>query len=178
MHSWQELQVALRGFFSRRVATDDVDDLLQECFLRVQQGLPTLRDQERLGAWVFQIARNLVVDHRRRQRSQLGEGTIDEDPAAEPDDPNLNVRVGEWLASMIQSLPANYSEVLLDSELREIPYREIADRLGLSVSGVKSRVQRGREMLRERLLACCALELDRRGRVRGYERRTRGSCDC
>lgn len=178
MSSWQELQAALRGFFSRRVAADDVDDLLQECFLKVRQGLPTLRDQDRLGSWVFQIARNLVIDHTRRQRDTGGARTMDEDPPAEPDAPDLDARIGGWLASMIQQLPANYAEVLLDSELRDVPHRQIADRLGLSISGVKSRVQRGRALLRDKLLACCALEFDRRGQVHGYEQRTPGSCDC
>ena len=174
MGSWRELQSALHGFFSRRVAADDVDDLLQECFLKVSQGLSALRDPERLGAWVFQIARNLVTDHRRRQR---GEETIDGDPTAETDEPDLNVRVGGWLASMIEQLPASYAEVLRESELRDIPHREIADHLGLSISGVKSRVQRGRVMLRDKLLACCVLEFDRRGAIQDY-RRNPGNCSC
>lgn len=180
MGPWQELQEALRSFFLRRVKADDVDDLMQECFLRVSQGLPALRDRERIGTWMFRIARNLVVDHRLRLRRSLppdvrGGEAAGEGPAEEED---LDLRIGGWLASMIDQLPARYSEVLRDSELTGIPHRDIADRLGLSISGVKSRVQRGRAMLRDRLLACCALEFDSRGRVRDYERKAPNSCDC
>lgn len=174
--AWQALEADLRAFFARRVAADDVDDLLQECFLRVSRGLPALQDPERLGAWVFRIARNLVTDLRRR-RQPAGGAALDE-VAAEPDEPDLPVLVGGWLAAMIEELPADYADVLRDSELRDVPHREIAARLGLSVSGVKSRVQRGRAMLRDKLLACCAFELDRRGRVHDYERRSSGRCDC
>ena len=176
--SWHELQETLRGYFARRVAADDVDDLLQDCFVRVSQGLADLRDKDRFGPWIFQIARNLVIDHQRRRSSQRSLGANAKDLAMEEDLPDLGIRIGGWLTEAIDRLPKLYAEVLRDSELRGIPYREIAERLDLSVSGVKSRVQRGREVLRAELLACCAIEFDRRGRVRDYERRTSTRCDC
>ncbi|MCB9871524.1 MAG: sigma-70 family RNA polymerase sigma factor [Planctomycetes bacterium] len=176
--AWHELQAALRAFFARRVAAADVDDLVQECFLRVSQGIAALREQDRLGAWVFRIARNLVTDHRRRHRTGDGEPLAGEDVIAAPDEPDANARVAEWLASMIGRLPAEYAGVLRESELHDVPHREIAERLGMSISGVKSRVQRGRAMLRDELLACCVLQFDARGRVHDYERRSCDSCDC
>ena len=79
---------------------------------------------------------------------------------------------------MVECLPPKYAEVLRESELRRTPHRELAARLGLSVSGVKSRVQRGRELLRSALSACCRLEFDRRGRIRDYEQIAPRRCDC
>ena len=58
-----ELDAALRSFFLRRIPESDAEDLLQECYLRVSRGLPGLQDQNRLAAWVFQIARRLVIDY-------------------------------------------------------------------------------------------------------------------
>ena len=179
--AWQQLDADLRAFFSRRVPADDVDDLLQDCFLKVSHGLPSLQDRERLGAWVFRTARNLVVDHLRRRSSSPTanserEGT--EHLVAEAPDADVSAQVGGWLPAMIDQLPAKYSQVLHQSELEERSQREIADRLGLSVSGVKSRVQRGRSMLRDKLLACCALEFDRRGGIQDYKRHAPRDCDC
>lgn len=177
--AWQDLDAALRAFFARRVPAAEVDDLLQECFLKVSQGLAKLRQQERLDAWIFRIAHNLVIDFRRRSRSVRESGLDPSERTAEAEPPDLDARIGGWLAATVERLPAKYADVLRDSELLEIPHREIAERLGLSISGVKSRVQRGRAMLRERLLACCALEFDRRGRIRDFERNGPTACrDC
>lgn len=175
--TWAEFEAALRSFFTHRVAADDVDDLLQECFLRIARSLPDLRDEERIGGWVFAVARNLVTDHGRRRR-RTEDPAPSEEPSAADSESDLGVRVGGWLAAMVERLPDDYADVLRDSELRGLRHRDIAERLGLSVSAIKSRVQRGRTMLRERLLACCELEFDRRGGIRDFERRSTGRCDC
>lgn len=92
--------------------------------------------------WVFQIARNLMVDYRRAQM----------DPTRGAD------------------LPDPYQQAVRLFELEGVPQQEIADRLGLSLSGAKSRVQRGRDRLRALLFDCCTFERDRRGNVIGVER--------
>lgn len=177
--AWQEFGDVLRAFLSRRVPAADVDDLLQDCYLKVSAGLPTLAEQERLGGWIFRIAHNLAVDHLRRRRHELRDraeqDVVDSQAGATPD---LQFEVGSWLGPMVERLPQKYAEVLRLSEIEGLPHREIAARLGLSVSGVKSRVQRGRGLLRDKLLACCVFEFDRRGRILDYEQNRPGSCDC
>jgi RNA polymerase sigma-70 factor (ECF subfamily) len=175
LSSLAELSAALRAFFARRVPAGDVDDLLQECYLRVAQGLPSLRDRDRLGAWVFRIARNLVSDRRRARRSEPATDSEPADVAAAADH---DLEIAGWLEAFVDRLPAKYATVLRLAEFEQLPYREIAGRMGLSVSGVKARVQRGRALLRESLLACCTLEFDRRGRIRDWGRNAPGRCDC
>ena len=64
---WSQLSSDLRRFIRRRVADDHVtDDLLQETFMRIHRNIGTLRQTERLAAWVYQIARNVVHDHHRQ----------------------------------------------------------------------------------------------------------------
>ncbi len=70
---------------------------------------------------------------------------------------------------MVRSLPDGYREAVELAEVEGLPQQEIADRLGLSLSGAKSRIQRGRVMLRDALEACCHFEFDSRGNMMDYE---------
>lgn len=89
---------------------------------------------------------------------------------------NYLAELASCLQPMIAGLPDIYRTALTLSEIEGITQREVADRLGISVSGAKSRVQRGREKLRERLLQCCEIETGRNGII-GYEVRD-NSCGC
>ena len=169
----------LRAFFAHRVPATDVDDLLQETYLRMTAGRAELRDQERFAAWVFRIARNLTVDYLRRRQHEVATELADESRYDEPrGERDAHHDVAEWLASFIDQLPEKYATVMRLSELSELTHREIADRIGRTVSAVKSRVQRGRAMLRQKLLACCSFEFDRRGRILDQTRNAPGDCDC
>jgi RNA polymerase sigma-70 factor (ECF subfamily) len=167
---WADLSADLRRFIRRRVADDHTaDDLLQETFMRVHHRLLALADTDRVAAWVYRIARNVVLDHFRAGRSAavpLG----DVDPVEAAGDPldEARCRACGWLDEMIASLPSGYREAVRLSEVEELSQQEVADRLGLSLSGAKSRVQRGRQMLRAVLDGCCAFSLDARGNVIDY----------
>ncbi len=177
----RELDEALSKFFYGRVPSVDAEDLLQECYLKVSRGLPELEDHERLSAWVFTIARNVVVDYFRTKKDLSEEDlalVAEQKTSRDRQDSDTALEVGRWLAPMISQLPEKYAVALRESELKERPHREIAEQLDMSVSGIKSRVQRGRALLREKLNACCALKFDRRGGIRGVERRNPDQPDC
>lgn len=170
---WTRLSADLRRFIRRRVADDHAaDDLLQETFVRVHQHLPALQDADRLAAWVYRIARNAIHDHF-RAAAKPTLALADADPTDEGDDhlSLLRSQASGWLDEMIRQLPDGYREAVQLSEIEGLSQQEVADRLGLSLSGAKSRIQRGRGMLREILEQCCHFELDRRGNVMDYEPR-------
>lgn len=164
---WSQLNADLRQFIGRRVADSHLaDDLLQETFVRVHRNIGTLRDAERLAPWVYQIARNVVRDHHRsRGTTTLELGHADSVTMQEVDGPESGCGGTGWLAEMIRSLPENYRDALQLAEMEERSQQDVAERLGLSLSGAKSRIQRGRAMLKEVLDACCSFERDGRGRV-------------
>lgn len=148
----------LSGWFRRRTSEDRVDDLVQETFLRVHEGLPGLRDPERVGAWVFQIARRTLADHlRRRPPEQSLDATAGVEPQAAAVDPfdDPTAVVASWLPAMVDTLPEPYREALRLTELEGMSQAELAARLGVSPSGARSRVQRGRQRLLASLEACC-----------------------
>ena len=175
---WELLSTKLRSFFLQKVSDAQVaDDLLQETFLRIHQKLVTLEDEQRITAWVFQIARNLVIDYY-RSKGRYSAAPMPEDveaPAIEKE--NLNEQVESWLPAMIAQLPDAYREAVELYELKEMPQQQIAEKLGLSLSGAKSRVQRGREKLKVLLYACCSFDKDSHGNVIDYRRKKSGDCD-
>ena len=78
---WQELHGNLRAFIGKRVRNDaDVDDLVQRVLLQIVKGLGSLRDAERLHAWVYRTARNVIVDHYRSStvRREVTSGAADD----------------------------------------------------------------------------------------------------
>jgi RNA polymerase sigma-70 factor, ECF subfamily len=178
---WSGLSSDLWKFIRKRVADDHTaDDLLQETFVRIHRGLTNMAKLESLAAWVYSIARNLVRDHYRR----TGNGTFvePETERVQEDKSQGCQRCGPdvWMQELIQQLPETYREAIQLSEIDGLAQREVAIRLGLSLSGAKSRIQRGRVMLKDLLHECCTFDFDRRGNVIDYEPKPdRTSClDC
>jgi len=166
---WSRLSEDLRRFIRRRVGDHHVtDDLLQETFLRIHRSVETLNESDRLAAWVYRIARNVIHDHYRATNGNVSLAELD---VAEEDHGKNQLRAsaGIWLEELIGQLPPTYQEALRLSEIEGLPQHEVADRLGLSVSGAKSRVQRGRAMLRDALNQCCDFHFDWQGNVMDCE---------
>ncbi len=165
---WQEFSKQLHTFVGRRVSDpSDVEDILQDIFVKIHTRMNTLRDEDRLAAWLYQIARNSIADYYRARRESR---TIAQTVPAEsgPDESDAIVQMATGLSHIVETLPDKYRQPLQLSELEGLPHREIAQRLGVSLSAVKSRVQRGRKLLRATLLACCHFELDHRGKPMDY----------
>ena len=172
--AWRDLEARLRPFIARRVRTAvDVDDVVQDVFLRMQRGLPALRESERFGPWVYQVARSAIAEHQRAaQRHPLATTDTTEEMVAD-DEQQPEMDLG-YIAYFIAALPSPYREALTLTELEGLTQQEAADMAGVSLSGMKSRVQRGREQLRRALEDCCHFALDVRGRVVACEPRPDG----
>lgn len=166
----------LRAFIRRRVRDDaTADDLAQDTLLKVYRSRAVLRDGTRLEAWLYRIARRSVIDHYRRRRP--GE-ELPESLAAESNDEIAEFRraVVETTRCRLAELPVAYREPVRLAELEGRPLAAVATDLGLSLTAVKSRVRRGRQMLKAQLQACCRFEHDAQGSVIGWERRRPDSC--
>jgi RNA polymerase sigma-70 factor (ECF subfamily) len=182
-----ELRDRLLAFIARRVRTrEDAEDVFQEVMLRIHRHSDDLEDVDRVTAWIYRIASNAIVDHYRRpSRRELpsGQGADVPEPDATAPPPSvaevgpseLRQELAACLAPMIERLSPIYREALETTELGGLTQTEAAARIGISVSGMKARVQRARSQLRAQLLACCQVELDARGGVTDVRAR-RGSC--
>ena len=163
---WLDHKARLRGYIAGRVSdADAVDDILQDVYLKALTNQDTVRGS--LAGWLYRIARNTVIDHYRARKPQV---ELSEDLAAPEADGGTEAELSRCLEPLIADLPETYQSALILSELEGLTQKEVAERLGISLSGAKSRVQRGREKLRLRLLDCCHVEVGAAGIV-DYEPR-------
>ncbi|MEY2929508.1 MAG: hypothetical protein RL033_257 [Pseudomonadota bacterium] len=173
--AWLEIERRLRPYVARRVASAaDVDDVLQEIFVRVHRGLASLRDGESFGGWVYRVAQSAIVDAARaRSRSVLE--LVDEPPDMASQDADggddLEGELGACVALFVARLPAAYREAVTLTELQGLTQKDAAEMLGLTLSAMKSRTLRGREKIRGMFEECCRISVDCRGRVTGCEPR-------
>lgn len=168
----------LRPFVARRVPAGDVDDVLQDVFLRVQRGLPSLRNEERLVPWLYQVARSAVQESgRQRARHPLATYEADELPLAEPERSVASeTGLAAFAADAVARLPSPYREALTLTDLQGMTQLAASKLLGISPSGMKSRVQRGRDKLRQLVEASCEVALDARGGVIACEPKAHCAC--
>lgn len=197
--AWREFAGGLRTFIGRRVnRPEDADDILQLVALRlVQNQVVGLRqtqdvdgDQERrtVLAWLYTVTRNAITDyyrsavHRREVVTdalpdQITSGaTADED--AEADAEQALAGLASCVRPLLRLLPADQAAAVELVDLHGRSQVDAARAAGVSVSGMKSRVQRGRRGLREAITACCQVQLDVRGTVQDVHANHGTDCSC
>jgi RNA polymerase sigma-70 factor, ECF subfamily len=161
---WHDYHASLFSFIRQRVGDRALaEDLLQEVFLKIHARLHTLNDAERLSSWIYQIARHTIIDHYRVAKP------VEPLPGelVQPLDQNEQEwqELGRCVQPMIALLPAQYREAVQLFEIEGLSLKEVAARQGVSLTAAKSRVQRGREKLKEIFLDCCRMEFDCRGKL-------------
>lgn len=158
---WLEHKTQLRSYIMKRVQdTDVVDDILQEVYLKAFTKLHTLKSRGSISGWLFRIASNAIADHYRAQKPRIG---IQEKYMTHESERSCLAELAPCVRPFIAELPEIYQTALVLSELDGLTQMEVANRLGISLSAAKSRIQRGREKLRLRYLDCCSIETGRGG---------------
>lgn len=180
--AYQEIDGLLRPFIARRVSASDVDDVVQDVFVRVQRALPDLKNEQSFAPWLFQVARSAIAESHRQQGRQpaltADEALDDAAPSEDVSPTLLEQELASYLVPFVTRLPSPYREAITLTELEGLTQQAAADALGVSLSAMKSRVQRGREKLRQLLEECCKIALDARGRVIECVPRQPTTCGC
>jgi RNA polymerase sigma-70 factor, ECF subfamily len=182
-----ELSGRLRGFVGRRIGDpDSADDVAQEVLLRLHRSLGDLRSEDRLDAFAYRIARNAIIDHYRARAVAKEIPAVPDDLIAridadgDTDDDRGGARGRQELARclepVVRRLPEPYREALLLTDLGTLSQVEAAGVAGLSVPGMKARVQRARVQVHELLTACCEVALDADRQIAEVQRT--GPCSC
>lgn len=169
--AYRELHTKLRNWLRYKVGDDAVaEDLLQDVFSKAlaashKAGLP---DNPR--AWLHVIARNTMIDFYRAKQPLLA---LPEDLQGEAEEnESAATRLSQCLLPLVRQLPPLYRDTLLATDFEGRTLQSLADEWGVSLSAAKSRASRGRKLLRERLLDCCAVELSRSGQVIDFYQKT------
>jgi RNA polymerase sigma-70 factor (ECF subfamily) len=168
---WESFRAPLYQFIRRRVPdAHSAEDILQDVFLKIHAHIDTLRTQERMTSWIYQITRNAIADYYRARRptAELAE-TL---PAADESvDDDVMRELSPCVTAMITALPETYREALRLTSSQGLSQKALSERLGISSSGARSRVQRARAKIKEQLLSCCHFQFDHVGQIIDYQSR-------
>ena len=182
---WAEVGVSIERFVRRRISDPhQADDVVADVMVRIHQNLGALEDHERVTAWVFRITRNAITDHYRRTGRRREVVTAELEPHADSaadgwldDQEETLAELAACIRPLVDALPADYRRAL---ELTDFEGRTQADAArieGISLSGMKSRVQRGRRQFSTLVKQCCDVTTDSRGELVDFSLRADG-CGC
>ncbi|OSM01399.1 putative SigZ family RNA polymerase sigma factor [Magnetofaba australis IT-1] len=143
----------------RLPSVDQAEEAAQETFARAWRHRHALARAVNPEAWLFAVARSVVADQRRRAGRVLPASGA----AAEAEAASSWTPLAPCVAPLLAQLPVKYREAVRAADLQGEAQSALALRLGLSPSAARSRVQRGRILLKQALLRCCVVERDARG---------------
>lgn len=160
--NWNQVQHELRNFVYKKVRDKALaEDIVHDVFLKVQDKIQQLRDGDKVFGWIYQIARNTIIDHYRKNSRTIKVSDIHWDSNS----PNFNDCVTTVLQELIQTLPDKYRIPLELAEIQNMSQVAIAERLNLTYTAAKARVQRARQMLKRKIDEVLFVKTDGYGNV-------------
>lgn len=163
---WNQLSSDLKAFIYSRVKNEaDVDDIMQNTYIKIHDNIGSLKDKSKIKPWIYQITRNLIIDFFREDTRNIELARIKSEMAvSSSSDKFMDMAIMD-MVKMMNQLSPEYCEALCLTEIEGMSQKEYAEKAGLSYSGAKSRVQRARQMLKDLLLQCCHYQFDKYGTV-------------
>jgi RNA polymerase sigma-70 factor (ECF subfamily) len=166
---WKEFHKELDGFIFSHIKDREItNDLLQDIFVKIQNNINTLKEESKLSSWIYQIARNAINDYFRKLKPQI---EISDYEDFEEQEFSNNHELEKCLKPFINQLDDKYKEAIILTEFNGLTQKQLAEKLNISYSGAKSRVQRAKECLKNLFTDCCTIQSDKYGNVLDYEQR-------
>ena len=178
---YKTFQPKIFRYISRLAGEHEAEDLTQEVFIRVSQGLKTFRGESQLSTWIYRIATNAAVDRLRSPSFQLttpksflsdstGEDEEQKDVLTGEKTPSaeqqlIRKEMNECIRDFVENLPENYRTVVVLSKLEQLKNDEIAEILGVTLDTVKIRLHRARARLKKELETHCSFYRDERNQL-------------
>lgn len=172
---WNSFNKDLYRFILSRVKDSDAaKDILQDSFIKIQKNISSLKKEKSLKFWIYRITYNSIIDYFRKKNYDLNEFNDNYELPDSPEKHDLNDKtseLAECVIPFINKLPAIYKEALTLTELKNYSQLELAEHLGISYSGAKSRVQRAKVKLKELFEDCCNISYDKYGNIMDFKSR-------
>lgn len=160
---WTEYRQDLLRFLVSRTGDPELSqELVQDTLVKAYEARDSLQDIAKVKGWLFSIARNKLSD---TYRGKVQHESFDEalhDIGKEPDHLD-EILISQCLVSLADKLPPKYRNAVIMADLQGHKQKTVAAHLELSLTAAKSRIQRGRAMLKDKLFACCPLQFDNAG---------------
>jgi RNA polymerase sigma-70 factor (ECF subfamily) len=164
--AWTAHQSELRGWLRRQLGNPaEADDLLQDLFVKALRQGERFCSVHNARAWLFEVARNTLADKLRVARETV---QLPEDMAAPSDETDTVDSLTACLPRVLSELSAEDREAITLCHLQGMAQADFAAAMGLSLSAAKSRVQRARRRLKQRMTEGCQVQLDEAGRVSDF----------
>ena len=175
---YKQFHSDLLGYVKSKVRSrEDAEDILQNVFIKISSNIDKLTEDVKLKSWIFTITRNAIIDYYRVNATKKKVAVPEEidENILESDDPDPTKGLDQCMNSMIRLLPEEYRDIIIDSEIKGIKQKDLADKYEMAYSSMRSRVQRGRERLKQLFYNCCHIEADKHGNILAAQGRT--DCD-
>jgi RNA polymerase sigma-70 factor, ECF subfamily len=172
---YSELHNALLAYIKSKIRSkEDAEDILQNVFIKISGNIESLQDEKKLTGWIYSITRNAIIDYYRTNKAKRNNSLDDALTESLPEEDNADTTKGldGCIGSMIAQLPDEYKTIILESELNGISQKELAEKYDMPYPTVRSRVQRGRERLKQLFNNCCQIEADKHGNILDVERKS------
>jgi RNA polymerase sigma-70 factor, ECF subfamily len=171
--TWDTLYNELFVFVSRKVRDKSAaEDIVQDVFIKVHTKSHQIEEAEKISGWIFQVTRNAIADHFRKNFKVLEPVNTN----WENDSQELNDCVAYCLNLLMKSMPEKYRIALELTEIQNLSQFELSEKLNISHSGARSRVQRARKMLKEKIDELYMIKTDSYGNVITCEDRVPCCC--
>jgi RNA polymerase sigma-70 factor, ECF subfamily len=160
---YSQYRSKLLAFIRQQIRDRELaEDILHDVFVKIVARSDSIREPAKLPSWLYQVTRNAIVD---RLRSTRPYGELPPEIEAVVEESPAGTRLARCLQPMIDALPETYREAVMLSEIEGAPLKQVAERQRITLSGVKSRIQRARRRLAVMLQDCCRIELSGRGAI-------------
>ena len=146
---------------------EDAEDILQNVFIKISSGIDKLDEDVKLKNWIFTITRNTIIDYYRvnANKKKLAVSEELDDQIADVEEMDQTKGLDQCMGSMIALLPDEYHDIIVESEIKGVKQKDLAEKYGMAYPSMRSKVQRGRERLKQLFHNCCHIETDKLGNV-------------
>lgn len=180
----EQFEKRIRAYFLSRLGDkSSADDLVQETLIKIGRKLGSLKNSAALDSWIMQIAHRHLLDHLRKEKktqplsdNQGQTSTLIHPETPDTEEAKLRIELHDYLRNVVEQLAPKHREALLMTEYQGLTQKEAAERLGISLSSMKSRVLRARAEMKGVIQKCCHWETDIYGQVTEVRPRHQESC--
>ena len=159
---WLEYKNGLKYYIFKKVKNEEIaNDLSHEVLMKIYNSCCSSVNIKNVRSWMFQIAHNTTIDYLKKQNKFTH--TVPE--KYDNDDYDVYQEANEIVKPLMQLLPEKYAIPLQLSDIEELKQKEVAQKLNLSLTATKSRIQRARNLLKKKIIECSNLEKDEKGNL-------------
>lgn len=174
---YNEFHRSLLSYVRSKIRSkEDAEDILQNVFAKISANAGSLSGKEKVQSWLFTVTKNAVIDYYRVNGRKRNVELDDKFSEQLPEEETIDSTKGldRCVETMINLLPDEYRSIVEDAELHGISQKDLARKYNMAYPSMRSRVQRGRERLKQLFYSCCYIKTDSHGNIM----KAQGRPDC